>query len=149
MKLHEALLGCSTGQLRRVAEAWGVPAELGTLRHEFAEALTPRIVVEVADEGFWTGLDGDTHRVMEMLIQAHGRHEADLLVRRLATADTAGPDEAARRIEQRVGRLIELGLVFRLFEAEHGLRRTVLLLPDEVVEALRPRVQDTVQARMP
>jgi hypothetical protein len=146
MKLHEALLGCSTAQLRRVAEAWGATLELGTLRHEFADALTPALAAGAAGDDFWNGLDGHARRVLQTLVRAHGRHDVDFLIRRVAGSRGAEPDEAAREIEQQVGRLIELGLVFRVFEAEHGLRRTVLVLPDEVVDALRPRLPSHASA---
>jgi hypothetical protein len=134
MKLHEALLGCSTGQLRRVAEAWGVPNEPGTLRHELVDVLGQTIVAGAGAEGLWDNWDVDTPRILGALARAHGRHDADLLVRRLTGPSSGQDDELASRIEQRIGRLIDRGLAFRLFEAERGLRRTVLILPDEITE---------------
>src|SRR4051812_17399406 len=110
MKLHEALLGCSTGQLRRVAEAWGVPNGAGTLRHELVDLVGRAILAGVRGDDVSGDRDADSERVLAALVRAHCRHDADLLVRRLAAPNTDPDDDSVRLIEQQIGYLVDRGL---------------------------------------
>src|SRR4051812_703078 len=83
MDLRTALLGCSSGQLSRIAAAWALDVEAGTLRRELVEAAGGRIVRELEDGGVWDSLGEVELLVLSVLLRASGRHEADLLGRRV------------------------------------------------------------------
>ena len=139
MNVRTALLGCSTGQLSRIAAAWKVAVEAGTLRHELVELLSARIVAGADNATTWTGLGETERQVMRLLARAGGRHEADLLVRRLSR-DVAGEqreDDPTSRVERAVADLLDRGLLFRVFDADEQRRGIYLILPDELLSAAR------------
>src|SRR5215213_6574950 len=140
MTLRQALLGCSTGQLRRIADAWGVPTEAGLLRRELVDLLFERINGAIAGPDFWSGMLADEAAVVRRLVRARGHHEAALLVRRMAARSDGSDDSAAERVTESVERLVGRGLVFRVFEADGAVRRTALVLPDEVLQAAEERL---------
>src|SRR3954470_22388314 len=104
MTLREALLGCSTGQLRRIADAWGVPPDPSLLRRELVELIFERVIGAIGERGFWAGLGDVEARVLQRLVRARGHHESGLLERRL-TASTPGDDGAAGAVAEAVERL--------------------------------------------
>ena len=122
---------------------------IGTLRHEFVDALHTAIIDGISAETFAAQLDELSRRILVLLVRSHGRHEAEFLARRLLaeTGDTG--DDAIAQVEAGVARLVELGLFYRLFESEGAVRRTMLVMPDEIVasitawlpigQSLRPR----------
>src|SRR5687768_5156507 len=124
MDLRTALLGCSSGQLARIAAAWRVEAEAGTLRRELVELLAARIVGGAEDAATWSGLGEAERDVVRLLVRAGGRHEADLLARRLGREDAGEPA---------VAELVERGLLFRVFEADEQRQGVYLVLPDELL----------------
>ena len=139
MNLRSALLGCSSGQLSRIAAAWKLQVEAGTLRRELVEVLAERLLVAAGDAATWTTPGEHEREVIRLLVRAGGRHEADLLTRRLGRDESAGTEANAldARIEQRVAGLIERGLLFRVFEADEQRRGVYLMLPDELLSAAR------------
>jgi hypothetical protein len=139
MDLRSALLGCSSGQLARIATTLRLQVEAGTLRRELVELVAERIVAAASDGPAWAGLNGVARQAVQLLVRAGGRHEAELLVRRLGR-DTPPRDEvdgSSRSIERVVGSLVERGLLFRVFDAEEQRRGVYLVMPDELLVAAR------------
>ena len=136
MKLRQALHGCSTGQLARISTAVSFQAEAGTLRRELVELLADRIAAVASAPALWQALDADAAQVVRWLVQAGGRHEAELLLRRL-TRGAANPDDARAKVERALAELVDRGLVYRLFDAEEQRRGLYYVLPDEVLEPAR------------
>jgi hypothetical protein len=141
MNLRAALLGCSTGQLARIAAAWRLPVEAGTLRRELVESVAGRIEDAIADAGLWAMLGATATDVMRLLVRAGGRHEAELAARRATRsvqgyADADAPDAVAE-MEQAVSLLLERGLLVRTFNTEEQQRGIYLVVPDEVLVAAR------------
>ena len=141
-----------------MAAAWKLEVEAGTLRRELVELLAARIVDEAAKGVTWSGL-GETERsVIRQLVRAGGRHEADLLTRRLGRAALHGrsPDQrpaqiegsiserietaVSERIERAVSNLVERGLLFRVFDGDEQRRGVYLILADEVLTAARQSI---------
>ena len=83
MNLRSALLGCSSGQLARIAAAWSLALDAGTLRRELVELVAARMIAGVTEEQAWSGLGEVERAVIGLLVRAGGRHEVDLLTRRL------------------------------------------------------------------
>ncbi len=137
MNLRAALLGCSTGQLARIAAAWKLPVEAGTLRRELVEAVAARLEYGIADPGLWVTLGEPVADVMRLLVQAGGRHESQLLTRRVARNTPTEPDAAGSDSEQAVSLLLERGLLVRTFSTEEQQRGIYLVVPDEVLAAAR------------
>jgi hypothetical protein len=137
MDLRTALLGCSSGQLSRIAAAWALDVEAGTLRRELVEAVAARIASALEDGAAWGSLGNPELQVAGALIHAGGRHETDLLVRRvgrrLGQDSPAAADEVARLIDAAMTGLVERGLVFRVYDAEEQRRGVYLVMPDEVL----------------
>jgi hypothetical protein len=144
MNLRSALLDSSSGQLSRIAAAWKLTVEAGTLRRELVELLSDRIAAATADPSTWQGLVEIDRAVFRLIVQAGGRHEAELLTRRLgrAVGTSVGGDEAALRIERSVADLIERGLLFRVFDADEQRRGVYVIAPDEVVSGAREHLGD-------
>lgn len=143
VKLREALLGCSTGQLRRIADAWNLPPDASLLRRELVDLLSERIGSAVGEPTFWASLAEDETRILGRLLRARGHHESALLERRLLSVVPDADDETAERIGESVERLVGRGLAFRVFEADGAVRRTALVLPDEVLAAAETRLAPT------
>src|SRR4051794_20968627 len=101
MNLRTALLGCSSGQLARIAAAWTLDVEAGTLRRELVELVAARIVAEGEGARLWQTLGETEAQALKLLMRAGGRHENELLVRRLGRTGSLGatPDEMSRAIE--------------------------------------------------
>jgi hypothetical protein len=136
MDLRSALLGCSTGQLSRIAAAWMLSVEAGTLRRELVETVAARIEAELEAGGVWDALGDLERQAVAVLVRAGGRHEADLLGHRLGRRLTVvDADEATRAVDAAVGGLVERGLLFRVYDAEEQRRGVYLVMPDEVLES--------------
>jgi hypothetical protein len=135
MNLRSALLGCSSGQLSRIAATWALNVEAGTLRRELVEAVAARIEAEVAGDAVWDSFGDLGRQALSLLVRAGGRHEADLLTRRLGRGLNVEPDEAARAVDAAVGDLVDRGLLFRVYDAEEQRRGVYLVMPDEVLES--------------
>lgn len=151
MKLRVALAGCSSAQLARIAGAWALPVEAGTLRRELVELVAARIEAALADAAFWSGLGPTELEILAVLARAGGRHDADLLARRLGRAPrptidrrsegdaggpaSAGPTDASGEVDRSLAALLDRGLVVRAFSVEEQQRGVSLLLPDEVAAA--------------
>src|SRR5215208_2109950 len=130
MRLREALLGCSSSQLARIAAAWRLDVEAGTLRRELVELAAARIAAEVERAETWAGLDEAARRVLGLVIRAGGRYEADLLARRLARSGGGRSDveERAQDVERAIVGLTERGLLLRIYEAEEQRQGVYLLM---------------------
>src|SRR6187200_1496413 len=128
MTLRQALLGCSTGQLRRIADAWGLPTEVGLLRRELVDLLAEHIIGAIGGADLWAAMPAEESRVMRRLARARGHHESTLLIRRAAATAGSPRDAASERVGAAVDRLVARGLVFRVFEADGAIRRTALVL---------------------
>src|SRR3954470_11369471 len=105
MDLRTALLGCSSGQLARIAAAWALDVEAGTLRRELVDVVAARIVAETQGSELWNVLGETERRALRVLMRAGGRHESDLLARRLGRTPAPGTtaDETSRAVEAAVG----------------------------------------------
>lgn len=148
MNLRTALAGCSSGQLARIAAAWKVAVEAGTLRRELVELLATRIVDEADAATTWAGLGVAEAEVVRLLVRAGGRHEEDLLLRRLGSDLSAGHDADGVRadVEAALRDLVERGLLYRVFDADEQRRGVYLALPDELLVTARQRVGGSVRA---
>lgn len=135
MNLRSALLGCSSGQLSRIAAAWALGVEAGTLRRELVEAVATKIEAELEIGAVWGTLGDLERRVLGLLVRADGRHEADLLVRRLGRGAASDPDEAARLVDGAVSALVDRGLLFRVYDAEEHRGGVYLVMPDATLSA--------------
>jgi hypothetical protein len=137
MDLRTALLGCSSGQLSRIAAAWALDVEAGTLRRELVGAVAARIADALEAGSAWGSLGELALQVAAVLVHAGGRHELDLLGRRVrqrvrpSASDDA--DEVARLTDAAVASLVERGLVFRVYDAEEQRRGVYLVMPDEIL----------------
>jgi hypothetical protein len=137
MDLRTALLGCSSGQLSRIAAVWTLDVEAGTLRRELVEAVAARIAGALEEGSVWGSLGELALQVASVLVHAGGRHELDLLGRRVrqrvgrSASDEA--DEIARLTDAAIASLVERGLVFRVYDAEEQRRGVYLVMPDEVL----------------
>ncbi|HZO27389.1 MAG TPA: hypothetical protein VFH48_15520 [Chloroflexota bacterium] len=151
MNLRTALAGCSSSQLTRVAAAWTLTVEAGTLRRELVELLAERIIVGTADSTTWRELDEFERRVVGQLVRAGGRHETELLTRRLGRAvlGERSADESAKRVDRAVVNLVDRGLLFRVFDADEQRRGVYLILPDELLDAARQAIGSDGGRRSP
>src|SRR5215217_4145356 len=122
MNLRSALLGCSSAQLARNASTWALGVEAGTLRRELVEAVASRIETELEAGAVWGALGELERQTVGALVRAGGRHEADLLGRRLGRGLAASADEATRAADAAIGALVERGLLFRVYDAEEQRR---------------------------
>jgi hypothetical protein len=147
MTLRQALLGCSTGQLRRIADAWGQATEAGLLRRELVDLLVEHIGGAVGSTDLWAALRADESAVMQRLVRARGHHESALLVRRAAARPTSEDGTVAERVGEAVERLVTRGLAFRVFEADGPIRRTALVLPEEILQAAEARLAPSSDVR--
>jgi hypothetical protein len=134
MNLRSALLGCSSGQLSRIAATWALTVEAGTLRRELVEAVATRIESELEAGAVWDSLGELDRQALIVLVRAGGRHEADLLSRRLGRGLNVEADEATRAVDAAIGELVDRGLLFRVYDAEEQRRGVYLVMPDEVLE---------------
>jgi hypothetical protein len=57
MRLRQALLGCPTGLLRKIAVKWGLPVEAATLRSELVERLSSELEQRARSKELVRGLD--------------------------------------------------------------------------------------------
>jgi hypothetical protein len=151
MNLRSALLGCSSSQLARIAAAWSLTLDAGTLRRELVELVAARIIAGVAEELTWSGLGEVERAVIGLLVRAGGRHEFDLLTRRLGRIEprVADDDDRAAAIEQNVARLFDRGLLYRVFDTEEQRQGVYVVLPDEVMTAARQHLDDGVATLPP
>jgi hypothetical protein len=122
-----------------MAEAWRLTVEAGTLRRELIELLASRIVLAADEAETWTGLGELEQGVVRHLVRAGGRHEAELLTRRVTReiALLSDADDAEVDVERAVGGLVERGLLFRVFDADEQRRGVYLILPDELLAGAR------------
>src|SRR3954452_12208595 len=113
MRLREALLGCSSSQLARIAAAWRLDVEAGTLRRELVELAAARIAGEIERAETWADLDEAARRVLGLGTRGGGRYEAELLARRLARSGGGGgaAEGRAQDVERAVVGLTERGLL--------------------------------------
>ncbi|MGE3267591.1 MAG: hypothetical protein AB7P40_02515, partial [Chloroflexota bacterium] len=132
MNIRQALLSSSSGQLARIAAAWDLSVEAGTLRRELVDLLAQHLADVVQAAATWAELDDAALGVLRLLVQAGGRHEFDLLARRLRGSSA---DDADRITDDAIGRLIERGLIVRTFESDQQRQGIYLLLPDEILAA--------------
>lgn len=144
MNLRTALLGCSSGQLSRITAAWRLAVEAGTLRLELVELLAARIIAGADEATTWTELSEAERGVLRQLVRAGGRHEADLLARRLGRGapGESNDEDAPTRTERAVADLVERGLLFRVFDADEQRRGVYLVFPDELLSAARQHLGD-------
>ena len=135
MKLRPLLQGCATSQLARIAAAQGLRPEAGTLRRELVELIAGHLEAASQNAATWEHLSGTQRGVVGGLVRAGGRHEAELLTRRL-TGDIRNQDEreaAVSEVQAAVSSLLERGVLFRIFEAEEQRQGVYLVLPDELL----------------
>jgi hypothetical protein len=147
MKLRAALEGISSSQLGRIADAWKLVLEAGTLRRELVDLLAARLADASTREELWSSLDASEREVVRLVARAGGRHESDLLARRLersmASDRRADPQASTDRT---VAGLVERGVLFRVFDADEQRHGIYLVLPDELLDAERaPLGQDEAE----
>ncbi|MDP8922131.1 MAG: hypothetical protein M3O34_04555, partial [Chloroflexota bacterium] len=138
--LRQALLSCPTGLLHKMAQAYGLRVEPTTLRPELLAALATTIDQRAADPELWDRLD--EHEAVAVSIAARSERgvEADTLVRRMAAEAPAGRSTDPAALSAAVGRLVERGLLFRMFSTEGPARGTYLVVPDELLPRARERL---------
>ncbi|MCC6173675.1 MAG: hypothetical protein IT305_00090 [Chloroflexi bacterium] len=142
MKLRDALLSLSTGQLHRTAASWAVQVEAGSLRIELVDRVTEAIEAGLRDEAIGLAPGDPGHDALILLAQAGGRQEVGLLARRLATRRPSAPTgDVTPAIDVALAALVDRGLVYRMFEVDGQRRGTFLVAPDEVVAVLRRDVR--------
>src|SRR6186997_2618311 len=114
MKLRHLLQGCSTGQLARISTAWKLEIEAGTLRRELVELLAVHLERIGQDAATWAALSEREQKVVGALVRAGGRHDLDLLVRRLlgSTSSERVREAAASAVQATVAALLERGILF-------------------------------------
>ncbi|MCC7372102.1 MAG: helicase-associated domain-containing protein [Chloroflexi bacterium] len=133
MRLRQVLQGCSSGQLARIAAAWSLEIEAGTLRRELVELIAARLEAAVSEPLFWQSRPPGERRILGALVRAGGRHELDLLARRLITRPAGDAyDAAMRAFHATVTTLVEGGLLYRQFEADEQRQGVYLVLPEEL-----------------
>jgi hypothetical protein len=136
MKLRAALGGSPSSQLGRIADAWKLVQEPGTLRRELVDLLAARLVEAAADEELWSSLEASEREIVRVVARAGGRHEADLLARRLGRSRASGTDaDLQPSIDRAVAGLVERGVLFRVFDADEQRRGVYFVLPDELLDA--------------
>lgn len=142
MKLRDLLQGCSSSQLSRLAASWALPVEAGTLRRELVELVAERLTAGLHDEQIWSELSGHCREIVRLLARAGGRHEADLLARRLLRARTGSADhddeahQAHRNLDGAISSLVDRGLVFRVFDSEEQRQGVYLVVTEEALDAV-------------
>jgi hypothetical protein len=148
MNCRQALLGCSSGQLSRMAAAWNLDVESGTLRRELVEALAERILAAVGEASTWAALDTSGRRAIRLMARAGGRHEVDFLTRRLSRAGSDGgpSDEPCPDVEAAIADLVDRGFLFRTFDADEQRRGVYLVMADEILDAARQRIGEGASA---
>lgn len=151
MNLRAALLACSSSQLSRIAVAWGLTLEAGTLRRELVELVAARVIAGVGEERTWSRLSEVERAVIGLLVRAGGRHEFDLLTRRLGRIEprVAEDDDRAAAVERTVAGLFDRGLLYRVFDTEEQRQGIYVVLPDEVVTAARQHLDAGVATQPP
>jgi hypothetical protein len=139
MKLRQALQGCSSGQLARIVASWALPVEAGTLRRELVDQIAEWLEREAQVADFWSRLDARERDVLGALVRAGGRHDAELLVRRLTSSLPldVDPEMDQRQVHLALTGLLERGILYRLFEAAEQRQGVSFVLPDELVEGAR------------
>ncbi|MFN8637368.1 MAG: hypothetical protein U0893_26250 [Chloroflexota bacterium] len=148
MKLHGLLEGCSSSQLARLAAAWQLPVEAGTLRRELVELLVAQIGAGLTDQQTWAALEGRRRDAARVLARAGGRHEADLLAQRLlgVSPRAADLDDEARAVvhelDTATASLLDRGLLFRVFDGDEGRQGVYLVMAEEGLEAARAALGD-------
>jgi hypothetical protein len=137
MNLRSALEGCPSSQLGRIADAWKLVLEPGTLRRELVELLAGRLVEAASSDELWSRLDASERAIVHLVARAGGRHESGLLARRLGRNRASDTDvDPQPVIDRAVASLVERGVLFRVFDADEQRRGIYLLLPDELLDAV-------------
>jgi hypothetical protein len=124
VKLRQALVGCSTGLLRRIAANRGFSADVATLHGELVERLGADLGRAARTGDLWRQLAGDQRATIGLLAASGGRQGAELFERRLRRRLAAPPSQV-------LAGLVDHGVVFRVFEAVGTTGGAVYLLPDE------------------
>lgn len=137
MKLRTLLQGCSSGQLNRISAAWKLEIEAGTLRRELVELLAVQLEQTGQGAAAWTSLSEREQKIIAALVRAGGRHDIDLLTRRLVGAGTSERvrEAAASAVQTTVAGLLDRGIVFRIFESEAQRQGVYLVLADELLSS--------------
>lgn len=132
VSLRQALLSCPTGLLHKMAQAYGLRVESTTLRPELVAALTTTIGEGAAYAELWDRLDEHERVAVSIAARSERGVEADTLVRRMAAETPAGHAAEPPVLSAAVARLVERGLLFRMFSTEGPARGTFLVVPDEL-----------------
>lgn len=134
MRLREALEETTTGSLRRVAEAHGLPHDDSTTRTELIHLIAERL----SDLGYVRerfGLLSEDERSVLLSARASGGELRGFLV------DSEHPGAAES--------LADRGWLYRVFAAAGPLRGEVFVVPDELLSALPQSVDDAESAGAP
>ena len=145
MNLEQALRGCSTSTLRKMAERRGQAADVTSTRIELVEILAAHLREASYDGRLWSDLSRHEQAALELVADSGGLHGASLLERRLRARFDWRDDEAARLL---VGRLVELGILFKVFGVAETVDGPAYVLPDEY-RATAPREPRSKQATDP
>jgi len=149
MKLPRALAQCSIGLLHKIADSVRLPTDAATLPAELVDRLTSALAQASSEGELWSGLAPEERVPIDLLVRSGGRHPADLLERRLRGAlpgpikgHTADPSQVLHR-------LLERGIVFRVFEGGSSTPETAYVLPDEYLDAARQAVAGSASVVRP
>ena len=134
MKLHQALLGCAVGLLRTIAAERGLRVDASTLRSELVGALGGELARASAAGVLWRDLDDAERVVVSLVGAAQGRHDADLLLRRVAAR--LGESAGGMDPEGMLARLTERGILFRVFSWGGSASGASYVLPEEYLEVV-------------
>lgn len=133
MNLDQALGGCPVGLLNKMAHRRAILTDVATLRTELVQRLALDLGGAAREGTLWAALDGGERAAVALVARANGRIAADSLKRRIARR--MGGSEPVAVVDSLIARLVESGVLFRLFDADGPARRTVYTLPDEYLDS--------------